>query len=146
MDVKNFKNRRLMGEVFKLDETTYKNLLSMATSVDRENHIVVKNLIDSSDIEANLPYVLMLYKEAGYKNINLEQDTIEKIKSFTGITYGNTLTWNHIYEILHKNVNVNPIAMGFFINRFSEELGRQLENAGFTFMEKYQLTLIPKGK
>jgi hypothetical protein len=43
-------------------------------------------------------------------------------------------------------VNVNPIAMAFFINRFSEELGRQLENAGFTFMEKYQLTLIPKGK
>lgn len=146
MDVKNFKNRRLMGEVFKLDETTYKNLLSMAKSVDRENHIVVKNLIDSSDIEANLPYVLMLYKEAGYKNINLEQDTIEKIKSFTGITYGNALTWNHIYEILHKNVNVDPVAMGFFINRFAEELGKQLETAGFTFMEKYQLTLTPKGK
>jgi hypothetical protein len=146
MDVKNFKNRRLMGEVFKLDETTYKNLLSMAKSVDKENHIVVKNLIDSSDIEANLPYVLMLYKEAGYKNINLEQDTIEKIKSFTGITYGNALTWNHIYEILHKNVNVDPIAMAFFINRFADELGKQLENAGFTFMEKYQLTLIAKGK
>jgi hypothetical protein len=135
-----------MGEVFKLDESTYKNLLSMATSVDKENHIVVKNLIDSSDIEANLPYVLMLYKEAGYKNINLEQDTIEKIKSFTGITYGYTLTWNNIYEILHKTVNVDPIAMGFFINRFAEELGKQLETAGFTFMEKYQLTLIPKGK
>jgi hypothetical protein len=88
----------------------------------------------------------MLYKEAGYKNINLEQDTIEKIKSFTGITYGNALTWNHMYEILHKTVNVNPIAMAFFINRFAEELGRQLETAGFTFMEKYQLTLIPKGK
>jgi hypothetical protein len=146
MDVKNFKNRRLMGEVFKLDETTYKNLLSMAKSVDKENHVVVKNLIDSSDIEANLPYILMLYKEAGYKNINLEQDTIEKIKSFTGITYGNALTWNHMYEILHKTVNVNPIAMAFFINRFAEELGRQLETAGFTFMEKYQLTLIPKGK
>ena len=146
MDVKNIKNRRLMGEVFKLDETTYKNLLSMAKSVDRENHVVVKNLIDSSDIEANLPYVLMLYKEAGYKNINLEQDTIEKIKSFTGITYGNALTWNHIYEILHKNVNVDPIAMGFFINRFAEELGKQLETAGFSFMEKYQLTLIAKGK
>lgn len=146
MDVKNFKDRRLMGEVFKLDEATYKNLLSMATSVDKENHIVVKNLIDSSDIEANLPYVLMLYKEAGYKNINLEQDTIEKIKSFTGITYGYTLTWNNIYEILHKTVNVDPIAMAFFINRFSDELGKQLENAGFTFMEKYQLTLIAKGK
>jgi len=146
MDVKNTKNRRLMGEVFKLDETTYKNLLSMATSVDKENHIVVKNLIDSSDIEANLPYVLMLYKEAGYKNINLEQDTIEKIKSFTGITYGYTLTWNNIYEILHKTVNVDPVAMGFFINRFADELGKQLETAGFTFMEQYQLTLIPKGK
>jgi len=146
MDVKNFKNRRLMGEVFKLDETTYKNLLSMAKSVDKENHVVVKNLIDSSDIEANLPYVLMLYKEAGYKNINLEQDTTEKIKRFTGITYGNTLTWNHMYEILHKTVNVDPIAMAFFINRFAEELGKQLETAGFTFMEKYQLTLIPKGK
>lgn len=146
MDVKNFKNRRLMGEVFKLDESTYKNLLAMATSVDKENHVVVKNLIDSADIEANLPYVLMLYKEAGYKNIDLEQDTIEKIKSFTGITYGNTLTWNSIYEILHDAKNVDPVAMGFFINRFAEELGKQLSVAGFTFMEKYQLTLIPKGK
>ena len=146
MDVKNFKNRRLMGEVFKLDEVTYKNLLSMATSSDKENHVVVKNLIDSADIEANLPYVLMLYKEAGYKNIDLNQDTIEKIKGFTGITYGNTLTWNQIYDILHKNVNIDPIAMGFFINRFSDELGKQLEVAGFTFMEKYQLALIPKGK
>ena len=90
--------------------------------------------------------VSVIYKEVGYKNINLEQDTIEKIKSFTGITYGNTLTWNHIYEILHKNVNVDPIAMAFFINRFADELGKQLEIAGFTFMEKYQLTLIAKGK
>lgn len=135
-----------MGEVFKLDESTYKNLLAMATSVDKENHIVVKNIIDSADIEANLPYVLMLYKEAGYKNIDLEQDTIEKIKSFTGITYGNTLTWNSIYEILHTAKNVDPVAMAFFINRFADELGKQLSVAGFTFMEKYRLTLIPKGK
>ena len=146
MDVKNFKNRRLMGEVFKLDETTYKNLLSMATSVDRENHIVVKNLIESSDLQANLPYILMLCKEAGHKNLNLDSDTVAKLKELTGLDYNSVLTWNNMYDILHKNVNVDPIAMGFFINRFSEELGRQLETAGFTFMEQYQLTLIPKGK
>ena len=146
MDVKNFKNRRLMGEVFKLDEVTYKNLLSMATSLDKENMVVVKNLIDSSDVEANLPYILMLYKEAGYRNLALDEATVEKIKGLTGITYGNALTWNNMYDILHKNVNIDPIAMGFFINRFADELGKQLETAGFTFMEKYQLTLIPKGK
>ena len=146
MDVKNFKNRRLMGEVFKLDESTYKNLLSMATSVDKENHIVVKNLIESSDLQANLPYILMLCKEAGHKNLNLDSDTVAKLKEITGLDYNSVLTWNSMYDVLHKNVNVDPIAMGFFINRFSEELGRQLETAGFTFMEKYQLTLIPKGK
>jgi hypothetical protein len=146
MDVKNFKNRRLMGEVFKLDESTYKNLLAMAKSVDKENHVVVKNLIDSSDIQANLPYILMLCKEAGHKNLNLDSDTVAKLKEITGLDYNSVLTWNSMYDVLHKNVNVDPIAMGFFINRFSEELGRQLETAGFTFMEKYQLTLIPKGK
>ena len=146
MDVKNFKNRRLMGEVFKLDEVTYKNLLSMATSLDKENMVVVKNLIDSSDVEANLPYILMLYKEAGYRNLALDETTVEKIKGLTGIAYGNALTWNNMYDILHKNVNVDPVAMSFFINRFVDELGKQLEVAGFTFMEKYQLTLIPKGK
>ena len=146
MDVKNFKNRRLMGEVFKLDESTYKNLLAMAKSVDKENHVVVKNLIDSSDIQANLPYILMLCKEAGHKNLDLDSDTVAKLKEITGLDYNSVLTWNSMYDVLHKNVNVDPIAMGFFINRFSEELGRQLETAGFTFMEKYQLTLIPKGK
>ena len=146
MDVKNFKNRRLMGEVFKLDESTYKNLLSMAKSVDKENHVVVKNLIESSDLQANLPYILMLCKEAGHKNLNLDSDTVAKLKEITGLDYNSVLTWNSMYDVLHKNVNVDPIAMGFFINRFAEELGRQLENAGFTFMEKYQLTLIPKGK
>jgi|LakMenEpi03Aug12_release.lakeMendotaPanAssembly.Ray.scaffolds.fasta_scaffold00082_3 hypothetical protein len=146
MDVKNFKNRRLMGEVFKLDESTYKNLLSMAKSVDKENHVVVKNLIESSDLQANLPYILMLCKEAGHKNLNLDSDTVSKLKEITGLDYNSVLTWNSMYDVLHKNVNVDPIAMGFFINRFSEELGRQLETAGFTFMEKYQLTLIPKGK
>ena len=146
MDVKNFKNRRLMGEVFKLDEVTYKNLLSMATSLDKENMVVVKNLIDSSDVEANLPYILMLYKEAGYRNLALDETTVEKIKGLTGIAYGNALTWNQMYHILHDNKNVDPVAMAFFINRFSDELGKQLEVAGFTFMEKYQLALIPKGK
>jgi len=146
MDVKNFKNRRLMGEVFKLDESTYKNLLAMAKSVDKENHVVVKNLIESSDLQANLPYILMLCKEAGHKNLNLDSDTVAKLKEITGLDYNSVLTWNSMYDVLHKNVNVDPIAMGFFINRFSEELGRQLETAGFTFMEKYQLTLIPKGK
>ena len=146
MDVKNIKNRRLMGEVFKLDETTYKNLLSMAKSVDRENHVVVKNLIESSDLQANLPYILMLCKEAGHKNLNLDSDTVVKLKELTDLDYNSVLTWNSMYEVIHKNVNVDPIATGFFINRFAEELGRQLENAGFTFMEKYQLTLIAKGK
>jgi len=146
MDVKNFKNRRLMGEIFKLDESTYKNLLTMAKSVDKENHVVVKNLIESSDLQANLPYILMLCKEAGHKNLNLDSDTVAKLKEITGLDYNSVLTWNSMYDVLHKNVNVDPIAMGFFINRFSEELGRQLETAGFTFMEKYQLTLIPKGK
>jgi len=146
MDVKNFKNRRLMGEIFKLDESTYKNLLTMAKSVDKENHVVVKNLIDSSDIQANLPYILMLCKEAGHKNLDLGLDTIVKLKELTGLDYGNVLTWNQMYDVLHKNVNMDPVAMGFFINRFAEELGKQLETAGFTFMEQYQLTLIPKGK
>ena len=146
MDVKNFKNRRLMGEIFKLDESTYKNLLAMAKSVDKENHVVVKNLIESSDLQANLPYILMLCKEAGHKNLNLDSDTVAKLKEITGLDYNSVLTWNSMYDVLHKNVNVDPIAMGFFINRFSEELGRQLETAGFTFMEQYQLTLIPKGK
>jgi hypothetical protein len=146
MDVKNFKNRRLMGEVFKLDESSYKNLLAMAKSVDKENHVVVKNLIESSDLQANLPYILMLCKEAGQKNLDLDSNTVAKLKELTGLEYSSVLTWNNMYDILHKNVNMDPIAMGFFINRFAEELGRQLENAGFTFMEKYQLTLIPKGK
>jgi hypothetical protein len=146
MDVKNFKNRRLMGEVFKLDESTYKNLLAMAKSVDKENHVVVKNLIESSDLQANLPYILMLCKEAGHKTLILDSDTVAKLKEITGLDYNSVLTWNSMYEILHKNVNVDPIAMGFFINRFSEELGKQLETAGFTFMEQYQLTLIPKDK
>lgn len=135
-----------MGEVFKLDEVTYKNLLSMATSLDKENMVVVKNLIDSADVEANLPYILMLYKEAGYRNLALDETTVEKIKGLTGITYGNALTWNQMYQILHDNKNVDPVAMAFFINRFVDELGKQLEVAGFTFMENYQLTLIPKGK
>ena len=135
-----------MGEIFKLDESTYKNLLSMAKSVDKENQVVVKNLIESSDIQANLPYILMLCKEAGQKNLDLDSNTAAKLKEITGLDYNSVLTWNSMYEILHKNVNVDPIAMGFFINRFAEELGKQLENAGFTFMEKYQLTLIPKGK
>jgi hypothetical protein len=146
MDVKNFKNRRLMGEVFKLDESTYKNLLAMAKSVDKENHVVVKNLIESSDLQANLPYILMLCKEAGHKNLNLDSDTVAKLKEITGLDYNSVLTWNSMYDVLHKTENMDPIAMGFFINRFAEELGKQLETAGFTFMEQYQLTLIPKGK
>ena len=88
----------------------------------------------------------MLYKESVYRNLALDDTTIAKIKELTNITYGSALTWNQMYDILHKNVNIDPIAMGFFINRFSDELGKQLEVAGFTFMEKYQLTLIPKGK
>jgi len=135
-----------MGEIFKLDESTYKNLLAMAKSVDKENHVVVKNLIESSDLQANLPYILMLCKEAGHKNLNLDSDTVAKLKEITGLDYNSVLTWNSMYDILHKNVNMDPVAMGFFINRFAEELGKQLETAGFTFMEKYQLTLIPKGK
>jgi hypothetical protein len=135
-----------MGEIFKLDESTYKNLLSMAKSVDKENHVVVKNLIESSDLQANLPYILMLCKEAGHKNLNLDSDTVAKLKEITGLDYNSVLTWNNMYDILHKTENMDPVAMGFFINRFAEELGKQLETAGFTFMEQYQLTLIPKGK
>lgn len=135
-----------MEEVFKLDESTYKNLLSMAKSVDKENHVVVKNLIDNADIERNLPYVLMLCKEAGVKNLDLDRDTIVKLKQLTGFEVTNQITWNTMYNVVNKNTNIDPVAMSFFINRFAEELGKQLEAAGFTFMEDYKLTLIPIAK
>ncbi len=52
-----------MTSNLKITEAEYINILSMVNSSDRSNLSVVQSILENMDIDTNIVYVLMLYKE-----------------------------------------------------------------------------------
>ena len=136
-----------MTSNLKISEAEYINMLNMVNSSDNSNLNVVQSILENMDIDTNIVYILMLYKE-----INSEQrstlftDQItEAVNKHTVIKDGNfkNVDWATIIDIAQAKKD-DPLQEGFAVARFSNEIGTQLKDAGFTFMDNYKINLTKK--
>ena len=129
----------------KLSEAEYTNLLSMARSSDTDNINVAHSILENLDVDVNIVYILMLYKEAtAHQREKLFTDEIvTAVNKYAVIKDQNfkNVDWATIIEIAKKS---DPLQEGFVISRFANEIETQLKDAGFVFMDNYKITLTKK--
>lgn len=129
----------------KLSEPEYTNLLSMARSSDTDNINVAHSILENLDVDVNIVYILMLYKEAtAHQREKLFTDEIvTAVNKYAVIKDQNfkNVDWATIIEIAKKS---DPLQEGFVISRFANEIETQLKDAGFVFMNNYKITLTKK--
>jgi len=129
----------------KLSEAEYTNLLSMARSSDGDNINVAHSILENLDVDTNIVYILMLYKEAtAHQREKLFTDEIvTAVNKYAVIKDQNfkNVDWATIIEIAKKS---DPLQEGFVISRFANEIETQLKDAGFVFMNNYKITLTKK--
>jgi len=129
----------------KLSEAEYTNLLSMARSSDGDNINVAHSILENLDVDVNIVYILMLYKEAtSHQREKLFTDEIvTAVNKYAVIKDQNfkNVDWATIIEIAKKS---DPLQEGFVISRFANEIETQLKDAGFVFMNNYKITLTKK--
>jgi len=132
----------------KLNRDTCKEIIKMVSSTDVSNFTVAEEIIRNIDVEKNLPYLLMMYKEATPSVrtslfLNTIKDKLNNCCKTMEISESSSITYNMIYEEL-KAHNVDEEPMEYFLERFAESIALNLEKWGFSFLRDYKIKLIPK--
>ena len=131
-----------------LNSETCDNIIKMMNSPDKENWTVVQELLNHIEIEPNLPYILILYKEAKgeiRKILFSDEMATRLINTCTTFSFFNKqqITYQQIYDEI-KTKKVSEESLEYFLNIFALSLGKSLINWGYSFMEDFDIKLIPK--
>lgn len=121
------------------------NLLMIMSSSDKDNLTVAAEMIRYIDVEANLPYLLVLYKESTSEiRATVFMETIaEKLQSCCEVVNSESpISYNAIYQEL-KAHKVSSIAMEYFLDKFSKTISDSMVNWGFSFLSDFTIKLIP---
>ena len=132
-----------MEETFKLSPETFDRIVEFATNEDIENRKLVHSIIENSDINLSMPYIIMLYKEmndSGYDKFL--SDVFPKSADLKKYGVDRTLTYNSMYHILRMHGLLNSEAGDFFMKKFGIELSKYLKDWGFTFLDTYHINFI----
>lgn len=136
-----------MTSNLKITEAEYMNMLNMVNSSDKSNLNVVQSILENMDIDTNIVYILMLYKEINndQRGLLFTDQISAVVNKHAVIKDGNfkNVDWATIIHIAQKKID-DPLQESFAIARFSNEIETQLKDAGFTFMDKYKITITKK--
>lgn len=136
-----------MTSNLKITEAEYINMLNMVNSSDKSNLNVVQSILENMDIDTNIVYVLMLYKEINndHRSALFTDQISAEVNKHAVIKDGNfkNVDWATILYIAQKKKD-DPLQEGFAISRFSNEIETQLKDAGFTFMDKYKISITKR--
>ena len=131
---------------FVLNPETCLNLISILKSNDSSNLDVAEETIRYIDVEKNLPYLLIMFKESTVQI----RDTVfiktikEKLnhccKLITIDQADQSLTYDQMFEEILQH-NVDSEAMQFFLDRFAERISVTMTTWGFTFLRNCKMKI-----
>ena len=109
-----------MTSNLKISEAEYINMLSMANSSDKSNLSVVQSILENMDIDTNIVYVLMLYKEiSNEQRSSLFTDQISAVvNKHAVIKDGNfkNVDWAQGFIYMPKKIQWNFVRPGEYRN------------------------------
>ena len=139
-----------MEETLKLTPETCDNILKIMTSNDQSNLVIATETIRNINVVENLPYLLIMYKQSSVTNrqtvfLDTIKDKIQgTCKTLTFTDKVKDLTYNKLYYELKAHKDIDPEAMDYFLDKFSDSLSEVMISWGFSFMEDFKLKLTPR--
>ena len=134
---------------FILNSETCLNLINILKSNDTSNLDVAEETIRHIDVENNLPYLLIMFKESNIqvrdtvfiKTIKEKLNSICKIITFDEANQ--SITYDQMFEEIQKH-KVDAEAMQFFLDRFSIAISAVMQTWGFSFLSMCDLKIVTK--
>lgn len=121
----------------KLDWQYFDNVLKMLESSDKDNTEVVLTIIENIDIEKNLPFILLLFKESSrQQKYAIFKSKIPKLKTYIP-DVNHVFTYYEIFKQLSDDQNTE--AVDYFMSRMANHIEYQLDDWGLHFREKYKI-------
>jgi len=136
-----------MTNTFLFDNESCENIFNMLNSSDLSNETVVEEILNHIDVEKNLIYLLIIYKECTYEQRKriFDYSVIKQITRFIDFKAPDeNISNDAIYKAIRHNKNVSPESLDFFIERLSKSLRKNLIQWGFSFLEDFEIKLIKK--
>jgi hypothetical protein len=134
-----------MTNELKLTPEICDNILKMMQSSDKDNLTVAAETIRHIDVVKNLPYLLIMYKEANTEcrqTAFMETVLNQLVLICKHVDFETVVTYNALYnEIVYHNVSDE--AMEYFLDKFSVSIKRNMMEWGFSFLSDFNLKLIP---
>jgi hypothetical protein len=134
-----------MTNELKLTPEICDNILKMMQSSDKDNLTVAAETIRHINVAENLPYLLIMYKEANSEcRQTAFMDTVLKqlILICKHVDFESVVSYNELYnEIVYHNVPTE--AMEYFLDKFSVTIKSNMMQWGFSFLSDFNLKLIP---
>jgi len=129
-------------------EQGYNNLLLMVKSSDKENHVIVRSILEGADMSKAIVYALLLYKEMdrSLRDDIFSDEVVEAMKPYVVIKESSfkNIDWANIIEIAIANKEACPEGEGVVVGRFAKEIEHQLVESGFEFMKNYNLFITKR--
>ncbi len=134
-----------MTNELKLTPEICDNILKMMQSSDRDNLTIATETIRHIDVVQNLPYLLIMYKEANTEcrqTVFMETIVNQLTLICRHIDFNSNVTYTSLYnEIVYHNVSGE--AIDYFLDKFSVSIKRNMMEWGFSFLSDFNLKLIP---
>lgn len=136
-------------EKFVLNNETCLNLISILKSNDVSNLDVAEETIRYIDVEQNLPYLLIMFKESGItvretvfiKTIKDQLNSICKVIKFDNANQ--SITYDEMFQEIMKH-KPSPESIQFFLDRYAFMMKDVLKGWGFSFLDFCDMKLTMK--
>lgn len=136
-------------EKFVLNNETCLNLISILKSNDVSNLDVAEETIRYIDVEQNLPYLLIMFKESGItvretvfiKTINDQLNSVCKVIKFDNANQ--SITYDEMFQEIMKH-KPSPESIQFFLDRYAFMMKDVLKGWGFSFLDFCDMKLTMK--
>jgi hypothetical protein len=130
-----------------LNRDSYASVLSMINSPDEENMVLGLSIVEETNQQKGLVYILMLKKVAQCKLQNWvthAPKTCQWLRSIDASTE-TVLTYKKLLEIIIKN-NVDQEQMQFYLDEFGAHLQKHITEMGYGLMDKLEVKVIFKNQ
>lgn len=128
--------------ITKIDPESYKNILSMANSPDKENQIVALTLVENIDYKKNMAYILVLKKQANIPSDMWKEHApmVHKKLTDSNVDPDKVITFKKILMMLIEN-GATQDDLDFYCKSFASHMKEAIKNIGYDHVDDLEITV-----
>jgi hypothetical protein len=126
-----------------LTSESFKNIMDMYASTDKDNWLVANEIVNNCDIEKSLPWLVLIYAESRQDNEYWKENKLNAFNAIKDLdVYGEYKpTINNVLMSL-LDLKAEPVVLDVFLQMHVETLKKSMANWGYPVDKlNYSITL-----